>query len=97
MSENIKREVIELVRKVNSNRGRVKRGIPPLEFIDANWRIVFEKYLEDFTFCKAGEKLMEMVVVDSDFQGIYYWIPVTDPPKGITTPAIRIMALNEGE
>ena len=94
MSENIKREVIELVRKVNRNRGRVKRGIPPLEFIDVKWRIEFDKYLEDFTFCKAGKELLKMAVVDSDSRGIYYWIPVTDPPKGVTTPAIRLMALN---
>jgi len=91
------REVIELVKRINSNPQRIERGLPPLEYDDQGWRIVFEKYLEDFTFCQAGEKLMEMAVVDSDSRGIYYWIPVTDPPKGVTTPAMRIMVLNEGE
>jgi len=89
--------VPELVRKVNGNRGRVKRGIPPLEFVNAGWRIEFDQYLEDFTFCKAGKELLNMAVVDSDSSGIYYWIPISDPPKGVTTPAIRLMALNEGE
>jgi len=58
---------------------------------------VFEKYLEDFTPLQEGKKLMEMAVVDSDFQGIYYWIPITDPPKGVTTPSSRFMTLASGE
>jgi len=97
MSETTKRKVIELVRKVNRNPQRIERGLPLLEFVDANWRIEFDKYLEDFTFCKAGKELLKMAVVDSDSCGIYYWVPIADHPKGVTTPALRLMALNEGE
>ena len=88
------REVMELVKRINRNPQRIERGLPPLEYDDQGWRIVFEKYLEDFTFCHEGKKLMAMAVVDTDFQGIYYWIPITAPPKGVTTPALRFMALN---
>jgi len=97
MSETIKTKIIELVKKINRNPQRIERGIPPLEYDDQGWRIVFEKYLEDFTFLEEGKKLMETAVVDSDFQGIYYWIPITDPPRGVTTPASRLMTLASGE
>jgi len=96
MSETKKR-ILGLVERINGNPLRVERGIPPLEYDDQGWRIVFDKYLEDFTFCRAGRKLMEMAIADSDFQGIYYWIPITDPPRGVTTPASRLIALNQGD
>ena len=94
MSETRKR-IIELVRAINRNPLRIERGIPPLEYTDDDFRIIFDRYLEDFTFCEAGRKLFEMAIADSDFGGIYYWVPLTDPPRGVTTPALRLMALSQ--
>jgi len=91
MSE--KREVIELVRKVNRNPLRVERGIPPLEFVDTGYRFVFERYLEDFAFLPEGKTLLEMAVFDQDFEGAYYWIPYDNLPRGFTTPGLRLMTL----
>ena len=96
MSENIKREVIELVRKVNSNPQRIERGLPPLECVDTGYRFVFERYLEDFAVFPEGKTLLEMAVFDQDFQGAYYWIPYSDNlPRGFTTPGLRLRSLIE--
>jgi len=92
LSETRKR-IIELVSAINRNPLRVERGIPPLEYTDQGWRIVFEKYLEDFAFLEEGRTLLDMAVCDLDFQGIYYWIPISNPPRGVTTPASRLMTL----
>jgi len=91
------KEVIELVKRINGNPQRIDRGLPPLEYDDQGWRIVFEKYLEDFALFKEGRTLIDMAICDLDFQGIYYWIPITNPPKGVTTPASRLMTLASGE
>ena len=95
MSETIKTKIIELVKRINRNPQRIERGIPPLEFVDTGYRFVFERYLEDFAFLQEGKTLLEMAVFDQDFEGMYYWIPYTDIPKDVTTPALRLMALSQ--
>ena len=94
MSENIKTKIIELVKRINRNPQRIERGLPPLEFVDTGYRLVFERYLEDFAFLQEGKTLLEMAVFDQDFEGMYYWIPYTDI-KDVTTPALRLMALSQ--
>jgi len=94
MSETKKR-ILGLVKRINGNPIRIEKGMPPLEYTDDGFRIIFDRYLEDFTFCEAGRKLFEMAIADSDFGGIYYWVPLTDPPRGVTTPALRLMALSQ--
>ena len=95
MSETIKTKIIELVKRINRNPQRIERGLPPLEFVDTGYRLVFERYLEDFAFLQEGKTLLEMAVFDQDFEGMYYWIPYTDIPKDVTTPALRLMALSQ--
>ena len=95
MSENIKTKIIELVKRINRNPQRIEKGMPPLEFVDTGYRFVFERYLEDFAFLPEGKTLLEMAVFDQDFEGGYYWIPYTDIPQGVTTPAIRLMSLSQ--
>ena len=95
MSENIKTKIIELVKRINRNPQRIERGLPPLEFVDTGYRFVFVRYLEDFAFLPEGKTLLEMAVFDQDFEGMYYWIPYTDIPKDVTTPALRLMALSQ--
>ena len=65
----------------------------PLEYIDDEWRIVLPKSLEQYTFIPAGEKLLEKAEYDIDGQGGYYWIQYSKPPKGVTTPSIRLKYL----
>jgi len=68
--------------------------LPPLTYQNDGWRLVFERYLEDYAFLPSGAKLLEMAVYDFDGQGAYYWIPLSEPPKGVITPALRLMALS---
>jgi hypothetical protein len=92
----IKAKIIELVKRINRNPQRIEKGIPPLEYIDDGFRIIFDRYLEDFTFLEEGSALLEMVIFDMDFGGMYYWIPYTDDiPQGVTTPAMRLMSLSQ--
>jgi hypothetical protein len=95
MSETIKTKIIELVKRINSNPQRIEKGMPPLEYTDDGFRIIFDRYLEDFTFLEEGSTLLEMAIFDMDFEGMYYWIPYTDTPQGVTTPAIRLMSLSQ--
>jgi len=97
MSENntIKREVIELVKKINRNPQRIEKGTPLLEYTDDGFRIIFERYLEDFAFLPEGKTLLEMAIFDMDFGGMYYWIPYTNIPQDVTTPAVRLMSLSQ--
>jgi hypothetical protein len=85
MSETIKTKIIELVKRINRNPRRIERGLPPLEFVDTGYRLVFERYLEDFAFLQEGKTLLEMAVFDQDFEDGYYWIPYSDNlPRGFT-------------
>jgi hypothetical protein len=93
--ENIKAKIIELVKRINRNPQRIKKGIPPLEYTDDGFRIIFNRYLEDFAFLEEGSALLEMAIFDMDFGGMYYWIPYTDIPEGVTTPAVRLMSLSQ--
>jgi hypothetical protein len=95
--ETIKSKIIELVKRINKNPKRIEKGIPPLEYTDDGFRIIFDKYLEDFAFLEEGSALLEMAIFDMDFGGMYYWIPYTDIPQGVTTPAMRLMSLSQGE
>ena len=88
-----KKQILKLVEKVNQSKKRVKKGLYPLEPIDDEWRLVFPKSLEQYTFIPSGKKLMELAVFDLDFQGGYYWIPISNPPKDVVTPALRLMRL----
>jgi hypothetical protein len=95
MSETKKR-ILGLVERINGNPIRIEKGMPPLEYTDTGFRIIFNKYLEDFTFLKEGSTLLEMAIFDMDFEGMYYWIPYTDDiPQGVTTPAMRLMSLSQ--
>ena len=90
-----KTEIIKLIRKINASKRRVREGLLPLTFSDDGWRIVLPRALEYYDFLPAGRKLMEMSVYDYDMEGEYYWIPYSSPPSGVTTPAMRLMALGE--
>ena len=88
-----KEEILKLVKAINASPRRLKKNLYPLEPVDDGWRIVFPKSLELYDFCKEGRKLLQEAVYDLDFRGGYYWIPYSDPPKGVTTPALRLMRL----
>ncbi len=75
------------------SKKRIKQGLLPLTYKNDGWRIVLPKSLEFYDFLPAGRKLLELSVYDNDMNGGYYWIPVSDPPKGIMTPAMRLMQL----
>jgi hypothetical protein len=90
MSYPKKEEIIKLIQKVNESKKREKKGLFPLEFSDDGWRIVFPKVLENYDFISAGKKLLEMSVYDIDFEGGYYWIPISNPPNNVTTPALKL-------
>ena len=92
---NQKAEIIRLVHNVNQSKRRVGRGLLHLTFIDDGWRIVLPKSLEFYGFLPSGRKLLEMSVFDIDINGGYYWIPYSPIPKGVVTPAIRLMVLGE--
>jgi len=82
-----------LIERVNKSKRRQARHLPRLTYQNDGWRLVFERYLEDYTFLPSGAKLLEMAVYDFDGQGPYYWIPIAPAPKGIVTPALRLMDL----
>ena len=84
---------MRLIERVNMSKKRVKKGLFPLDYDNQGWRIVLPKSLENYDFLPAGRKLLEMSVYDYDMSGGYYWIPLSDPPKGVTTPAMRLMQL----
>jgi hypothetical protein len=88
-------KIIKLIRAVNGSRKRVRESLLPLTYVDEGWRIVLPKSLEFYDFLSAGRKLMEMSVYDQDMGGEYYWIPYASPPRGVTTPAMRLMELGE--
>ena len=90
---NQKAEIIRLVRNVNRSKKRVERGLLPLTFMDEGWRLVFSRSLEFYDFLPSGRKLLEMSVFDVNINGEYYWIPYSPIPKGVVTPAIRLMVL----
>ena len=93
MSYPKKEEIMKLIQKVNESRRRIQRNMYQLEYIDDGWRIVLPKSLEQYTFIPSGKKLMELAFFDLDFQGGYYWIPISNPPNGVITPALRMMRL----
>ena len=88
-------KIIKLIRAVNGSKRRVREGLLPLTFTDDGWRLVFPKSLEFYDFLPAGRKLMELAVYDYDMGGEYYWIPYASPPREVTTPSMRLMALGE--
>ena len=88
-----KEEILKLVEAINASTKRIKKNLYPLEFFDDGWRIVFDRQLENFDFLPSGRKLLQMAVYDLDMKGPYYWIPYSEPPKGVTTPALRLMRL----
>jgi len=93
MSYPEKEQIIKLVEKVNESKKRMKLGLFPLEYTDDGWRIVFPKSLEFYTFSKEGRRLLENAEYDLDFDGGYYWISYSNPPKGVTTPALKLRSL----
>ncbi|MFP3307454.1 MAG: hypothetical protein RXN93_09020 [Thermocladium sp.] len=40
---------------------------------------------------------MELAIYDLDGRGEYYWIPYASPPRGVTTPAMRLMTMGGEE
>jgi len=84
---------MKLIARVNKSKKRIRKGLLPLDFNDQGWRLIFSKSLEFYDFLPAGRKLMDMCVYDYDMKGGYYWVPLSDPPKGVTTPAMRLMQL----
>ena len=88
-----KEEILKSVKSINTSPRRLKRNLYPLEPSDDGWRIVFPKSLELYDFCKEGRKLLQEAVYDIDSRGGYYWIAYDDPPRGVVTPALRLMRL----
>jgi hypothetical protein len=86
-------EIIKLIRAVNASKRRVRKGLLPLTYTDEGWRLVLPRALEFYDFLPSGRKLLEMAIFDLDMEGGYYWIPYSPPPKGVVTPAIRLMEL----
>jgi hypothetical protein len=93
MNANKKTEVIKLVRRVNQSKRRARKGMLPLTYTDDGWRVVLPRALEFYDFLQSGRKLLSMAIYDLDGRGGYYWIPYSEPPKGVTTPAMRLMQL----
>jgi len=92
-----KTEIIKMIRRVNESKKRVREGLLPLTFKDDGWRIILPKSLEFYDFLPSGRRLMELAIYDYDMRGEYYWIPYSEPPKGVTTPAIRLALVGVGE
>ena len=92
-----KAEIIKLVHRINQSKRRVREGLLRLTFTDDGWRLVFPKALEFYSFLPSGRRLMELAIYDLDGRGGYYWIPYASPPRGITTPAMRLMAMGGEE
>jgi hypothetical protein len=88
-------KIIKLIRAVNGSKRRVREGLLPLTYKDDGWRITLPKSLEFYDFLPAGRKLLEMAIYDYDMGGEYYWIPYASPPREVTTPSMRLMALGE--
>ena len=91
-SETEKR-VLKLIERINKSKRRIARQIPPLTYKNDGWRVVFPKSLEFYDFLPAGRKLIQISIYDLDMNGGYYWVPLSEPPKGVVTPAIRLMQL----
>jgi len=92
-----KNKIMREIRRINKSKRRVKKGLLPLSYMDDGWRIIFPKSLEFYDFLPAGRRLMEMSVYDLDGKGEYYWIPYSEPPRGVVTPSLRLMALGDDE
>ena len=90
-------KIIKMIRKVNQSKRRVREGLLPLTFKDDGWRIVLPRALEFYDFLPAGRRLMELAIYDLDMRGEYYWIPYSSPPRGVTTPSMRLMAMRGEE
>ncbi len=88
-----KKQILKLIQKINQSKKRIQRNMYPIEYNDDGWRIIFPKSLEKYTFIPSGRKLLEMSIYDIDFNGGYYWVPYKEPPKGVVTPALRLMNL----
>ncbi len=88
----VREKVLSLVAEVNE---KVKGKAFPLEYEDQGWRIVLDRSLEypEYQKYAAGRKLLSMAVFDADFAGMYYWIPISEAPAGVTTPAMRLAEL----
>jgi len=88
-------EIMSEIRRINKSKRRVKKGLLPLSYMDDGWRIILPKSLEFYDFLSAGRRLMELAIYDYDMRGEYYWIPYSEPPKGVTTPAMRLALMSE--
>jgi len=88
-------KIIKLIRAVNGSKRRVREGLLYLSYVDDGWRIVLPKSLEFYSFLPSGRRLMELAIYDYDMGGEYYWIPYASPPREVTTPSMRLMALGE--
>ncbi|MFP3307219.1 MAG: hypothetical protein RXN93_07785 [Thermocladium sp.] len=88
-------KIIKLIERVNQSKRRVREGLLPLSYEDDGWRIVLPKSLEFYSFLPSGRRLMELAIYDYDMGGEYYWIPYASPPREVTTPSMRLMALGE--
>jgi len=90
-----KNKIMREIRRINKSKRRVKKGLLPLTFTDDGWRVILPKSLEFYDFLPSGRKLLSMSVYDLDGKGEYYWIPYSEPPKGVTTPAMRLALMGE--
>jgi len=86
-----KEQIVKLVEKVNKSKKRIEKNLYPLEYVDDGWRIILPSNLDQYTYCRAGRKLLENAIYDYDFYGDYYWIAYSQRPDNITTPAIRFL------
>ena len=90
-------KIIKLIERVNQSKRRVREGLLPLTYKDDGWRVILPTSLEFYEFLPSGRELLSLSIYDYDMKGGYYWIPYSPPPRGVTTPAIRLMAMGGGE
>jgi hypothetical protein len=93
-----RKRILRLINELNRHK-LIGQVYPPLQYNDEGWRIVLGRSLEyaEYQRYSAGRKLMKMAIFDRDFDGEYYWIPYDVAPYGYTSPALRLLTLQEVE
>ncbi|CAH69392.1 hypothetical protein [Deltalipothrixvirus pozzuoliense] len=95
-----KEKIEEMIKEINEELDKL--CLFPLEFVDGGWRYyvhanainqIFDELEDDLSKVPALRKFLNIAIYDLDFNGGYYWIPYDEPPSGVTTPAMRFMAL----
>ncbi|MCY0880954.1 MAG: hypothetical protein OWS74_03080 [Firmicutes bacterium] len=96
-----KREIEELIKNIQEEIKAIEYD--EIQFYDVGWRFVVHEDEINPIIDELGEDLedlapslaefLRLAIYDLDFEGGYYWLPYDDPPSGVTTPAMRFMAL----